>query len=280
MSDNSAQIEYWNGPGAERWVGYQADFDRLVRPFGQAALDLLSPQPGERILDIGCGAGETTLKLGERVGPRGEVVGLDVSAPLLELARRQADKHANVRFVLGDAATARFATPFDALFSRFGVMFFSDPVAAFQNLRGALAPSARVAFACWRSLAENPWSLLALEAVRPILPDAWTPPQPDAPGPFAFADPKRVEGVLRGAGFERIVCESHEVPVVLSTTGLDAAADLLLRVGPASRLLADRDAATMARARDAVLEALRRTYSGPDVVMSGRGWLVSARTPA
>jgi SAM-dependent methyltransferase len=280
MSDNRSQIEYWNGPGAERWVGYQAEFDRLVRPFGQAALDRLSPQPGERILDVGCGAGETTLRLAEQVAPHGEVVGLDVSAPLLELARRRAEDLNNARFVLGDAATERFATPFRALYSRFGVMFFADPVGAFRNLRGALDRGGRLVFACWRALEENDWCTLALAAVRIVVPDAPEPFQPDVPGPFAFADPRRIETVLRAAGFEQIATEPHDAAVVLSTTGIEAAADILLRVGPASRLVVDRDAATIARARDAVLDALRPAHSGPHVAMSGRAWLVSARAPA
>src|SRR5467141_281082 len=152
---NTAQIEYWNGGAAETWVAQQERLDRQLDPLGRAALRALAPRPGEHVLDVGCGSGQTALQLADAVGPGGRVVGLDLSSQLLAAARRR-NPSAHVAFERADAQTHAFDQPFDAIYSRFGVMFFADPVAAFANLRRALKPGGRMAFVCWRAESENP----------------------------------------------------------------------------------------------------------------------------
>src|SRR5262245_32041492 len=148
------QREYWNGPAAERWICAREQMDRQVQGITAAALAFAEPRAGERVLDVGCGCGTTSILLHQRVAPGGSVHGVDISAPMLAVAAARAPQ---IQFTVADAAIARFSTPFDLAFSRFGVMFFSDPPAAFGNLRAALAPVGRLVFACWRDPAENPW---------------------------------------------------------------------------------------------------------------------------
>jgi SAM-dependent methyltransferase len=277
--DNREQIDYWNGPAAERWVRHQVTLDRGLAPFGRAALERLAAQPGERILDIGCGAGATLLELAPAVGSAGEAVGIDPSRPLLELARTRAATAglSNVTLLEADAAHHAFAPSFHALFSRFGVMFFVDPVRAFQNLKGALAPGGRLAFACWQGVTANPWYALPLTAARQALGELPPMPDGDAPGPFAFADPERVRRILAGAGFAHVALEPFHAPVLMSDAGVEGAVDFALRVGPVARLYAD----LAERERDAVRRELRSLLApwltGDTLSLGGGVWLVSAR---
>ena len=164
---NAQQATYWNEGAGPTWVELQAPLDRQLAPLGQAAMAALAPKPGERILDIGCGAGNTTLELARAVAPDGRVTGADISHTLLEVARRRGADMAGVRFVEADVQVHSFEPGgFDAVFSRFGVMFFSDPTAAFVNIRRALKPGGRLAFVCWRTPAENPIMSLPMAASR------------------------------------------------------------------------------------------------------------------
>ena len=197
-SANAAQIDYWNTVAGETWARFQEQLDRQVEPLGLAAMDALAPSDGEHVIDIGCGCGQTSLALASRVAPTGTVVGVDISKPMLEVARRRPRPTATsaLTFRQLDAQTDDLGrVVFDAAFSRFGVMFFSDPVAAFANIKASLKPSGRLAFVCWRSLAENPWMQAPLQAALPFIPPV-TPPDPTAPGPFAFADADRVRAIL------------------------------------------------------------------------------------
>jgi SAM-dependent methyltransferase len=280
--DNREQIDYWNGAAAERWVQSQADIDRALGPFGREAIDRLAPREGERILDVGCGSGDTLLELARRVGDTGEIVGVDASRPLLERARARLQGTPRVQLLEADVSSHSWQPQFDALFSRFGVMFFSDPVAAFVNLRHALAPGGRLGFACWQSLDDNPWCALPLMAALPVLdppPPAPPPPAPvpHAPGPFAFADPRHVRRVLAAAGYARIELSSHRAPVVLSEAGLDPAVDFALRVGPVARLVAERSDAIRDIIRQRLRSALASATTGRTVALDGAVWLVSAR---
>ena len=183
------------------WAEVREPLELQLAPLGRHALAALAPQPGESVLDIGCGGGETALALARAVAPDGTVVGVDLSAAVLAFAERAAEGCARVRFVQADAQLFPFEpASFDAAFSRFGVMFFADPTAAFINIRRSLRPNGRLAFVCWRALEENPLDILPLSAAS-----AHLPPQPahdpDAPGPFAFANPDRVRGILESAGF-------------------------------------------------------------------------------
>ncbi|HWP64645.1 MAG TPA: class I SAM-dependent methyltransferase [Candidatus Limnocylindria bacterium] len=278
---NQAQIDYWNGPSGTKWTRQQAELDRLLDELGRAAMDRLDPPPGARVIDVGCGCGATTLALAERVGARGRVLGVDVSAPMLERARERARSLANVELVQADAQTYPFEPgAADALYSRFGVMFFADPTVAFANLRRGLRPGGALAFICWQELTKNPWCLVTLGALAHHVPLP-PPPAPGEPGPFSFGDAARVRGILEGAGWTEIELTAHEQALSLGMTGtLDDAARFSIETGPASRFLVDVAPDVIERVRDAVREALA-PFEGPDGVrVGGACWIVSARNPS
>jgi SAM-dependent methyltransferase len=185
------------------WAEVRESLELQLAPLGQRALAALAPRPGESIVDIGCGGGETTLELARAVAPDGTVMGIDLSAAVLAFARRAAEGSQRVRFVAADAQAYPFEpASFDAAFSRFGVMFFGDPMAAFTNIYRSLKPNGRLAFVCWRALEQNPLDLVPLRAASPHLPPQPTH-DPEAPGPFAFADADRVRGILEARASQR-----------------------------------------------------------------------------
>src|SRR6266550_4687334 len=202
LADNSEQIAEWNGALGQRWVAMQQEIDRIVVPFGDAALKAAAPQPGERVIDIGCGCGDTSIEIARIVGAAGAVLGIDVSQPMLEVARSSGAlaKCAHLTFRDGDASEAELPTNTDLLFSRFGVMFFSQPAQAFSHLRQSLRPGGRCVFVCWRAPRDNAWAMTPLSAARTAMGVTPTPADPNAPGPFAFADADRVRALLSGAG--------------------------------------------------------------------------------
>src|SRR5215472_9815352 len=232
---NAAQIDYWNAGAGASWSAQQEALDAELQTWGETAMAALAPRPGERLIDVGCGCGATTLMLADRVGATGRVLGADISAPMLEVARRRAAAAglAHAAFAQVDAQTHRFE-PADGVFSRFGVMFFADPVAAFANLRSALTGQGRVAFVCWRAPEHNPWMTAPMAAIAPLLPPT-PPPTPGAPGPFAFADGERVRGILQGAGFAKIEVEQHDLKT--GWGDLEASVRISLSVGPAGAAL-------------------------------------------
>lgn len=278
-NDNSTK-ESWQGAVADRWVQHQQRLDEMMRAFGQAAQMTLAASSGEWVVDVGCGAGTTTLELAQSVGPAGGACGIDVSEPLLQRARERAAAAAasNVQFVLADASTHRFERGFDALYSRFGVMFFSDPVAAFNNLHGALHRSGRLAFVCWQALERNPWVHLPLLAARAAAPDAPVPPilQPGQPGPFSFGDHEYVNDSLRAAGFRHVDITAFERPIHLGTSTRDAA-DFCMQIGPASRLASEADPNLAPKIYDAVIKALEPFASARGVWVDAATYVVSAR---
>ncbi len=271
---NADQVEYWNSAAGETWVRYQDQLDRQIAPLGRAAMRALSPVAGERILDIGCGCGQTSLELGVAVGAQGAVTGVDISQLMLGLARTRPlpSGAAAPVFVEADAQTAELGR-FDAAFSRFGVMFFADPVAAFRNIRAALKPAGRIAFACWRPMAENIWMRAPLEAALPFLPEQ-PPADPLAPGPFAFADPERLRGILGEAGFKDVSIAPHDD--MIGSGGIEASVELALRVGPLARAL--REAPEVGAVLDAPMRAALARYLTPEGVvrMPAAIWVVTA----
>jgi SAM-dependent methyltransferase len=277
---NRAQTAYWNEQAGPRWVALQRDLDAELEVFGLAAADALGLAPGDRVLDVGCGAGATTLMLAARVRP-GHVLGVDVSRPLLARARERAESADNVRFEQADAQTLAFAkASYDAVFSRFGVMFFADPVAAFRNLRAALRADGRLSFACWRAADENPSFTLPLQAALPFLPEPPAPPEPGAPGPFAFADRARIEAILDGAGYVDVAVTPYDTELVLAGhSDLERAVDLSLQLGPLSRALLQHTEATRALARSAVREAFLPHHGPAGVTLPAATWIVTARAP-
>ena len=198
---NADQLAFWNGLGGHTWVARQEHTDITLAPVTEALLAFATPHTGERVLDIGCGCGATTLEFARAVGPTGRVAALDISGPMLAEGRARAKTAGitNVAWQQVDAATAALG-PYDLLTSAFGLMFFGDPVGAFANMRGAARAGARMAFVCWRALTENPWMEVPMNAVSRHLPPR-PKPVPNAPGMFAFADPERVSDVLIAAGW-------------------------------------------------------------------------------
>jgi SAM-dependent methyltransferase len=278
-SSISDPLEYWNGPAAERWVRDQVDFDRMVGPFGDAAIEASKAGAGESVLDVGCGCGETVLGLASRVGPTGRVVGVDLSVPMLTRAKERCRERSNVSFLEGDASKVIPEQPaFDLAFSRFGVMFFTDPVVAFRRIHAALRPTGRLSFVCWRSLDANPWAAVPFDAaMRAVGRPEPTPP--DAPGPFSFADPARVRGILEAAGFRDVSAASFESEVGFGPAStLDEAATAIVRLGPVARLLADRDEEARSRAIAAIREVLPPYVDARgEPRLKGAAWVVTAR---
>ena len=272
---NAAQIDYWNATAGQTWAAFQAQLDRQLEPLGVEAMRVLAPVPGDHILDIGCGCGHTSFALAERVRPSGTVVGVDISQPMLTVAKGRSqtpNPHAPV-FRQADAQTDDLGTAaFDGAFSRFGVMFFSDPVAAFANIRQALKPAGRLAFVCWRSLDENPWMSVPLEAARPLLPPL-PPAEPSTTGPFAFADPSHVRAILAEAGFGAIAITPFDARI--GSGGLEETVALCRRVGPLGAALRDNPDRTE-DVLGVVREALAAYLSPMGVLMPAAVWIVSA----
>jgi SAM-dependent methyltransferase len=278
---NAEQIRYWNDTAGAKWTAFQEVLDEQLRALGRRAMDRAAVAPHERVIDVGCGCGDTTIELGRRVGPDGTVVGIDLSTPMLEraVAQARAAQLPNVRFETADAQTHRFPSgQCDLVFSRFGVMFFADPAAAFSNLGTALRPGGRVAFVCWQSLLENPWLSVPLQvAARYItLPP---PPAPGTPGPFSFADAERVRTILARAGFAEIAfADLREVLTIGGGASLDRTVVFLLEgVGPTSAALREADPAVRPKVAAAVREALAPFQTEAGVQMGSAAWIVTAR---
>lgn len=271
------QVAFWSGPGGENWVAAQDRMEAMLVPVADAILAKAAAQPGERVLDIGCGYGITAARLAQAVGPAGHVIGLDVSPPMLALARTRTAGLTNIEWVEADATTHAFPpASIDLLFSRFGVMFFGDPVAAFTNLRKAARPTGRLVFACWRGLEENPWLHVPRRAVAAhvALPP---PPELDDPGMLSFADPARVSRILTQAGFTAPTFEKADFDIdVGAGRGLDDAVAHMLSMRPIRAALEDAPEPARAAAADAVREALAPHVTGGRVALGGAIWLVTA----
>jgi SAM-dependent methyltransferase len=275
-TDNAAQIDYWNATAGQTWARHQEQLDRQIEPLGLEAMRSLAPAPGEWILDIGCGCGQTSLELATRVTASGAVTGVDISVPMLKVARARVvpTGAATPEFRQVDAQTGDLGEGFyDAIYSRFGVMFFSDPVAAFANLRKALKPEGRLAFVCWRPFQENLWMRAPMEAAQPFLPPS-PPSDPTAPGPFAFADSDRVRSILAGAGFSDVML--HAFNTSIGGSNLDQSVNLAFRVGPLGAVLREQPdlASTVA---GAVRAALSGYVTPSGVLMPAAVWIVQAR---
>ncbi len=290
MSDPTGMAEHWNGRLGQAWVRRQETLDRVLRPLGRMAMDAAALQAGARVIDVGCGCGATTLELAERVGASGRVLAVDVSAPMLARAEERLTEGALrdvVEVALADAATHAFSPgAYDAIVSRFGVMFFERPAEAFTNLRRALRKDGTLAFVCWRPLAENAWAAVPLAAVASVaaLPESGPP---DAPGPFAFADPDRVRSILGAAGFVDVTVAPRDVELPIGPDGPGTRFEEVVayanEIGPAARAMADLDEEARARARGAVEDALRalpaREAADESRWLAGAVWLATARSP-
>jgi SAM-dependent methyltransferase len=274
------QAAYWNGPGGRRWTGRGETPDAVFAPIAEMLYARARVSPGERVIDVGCGCGATTLEIAARVGVAGRVVGLDVSAPMIARARERAGATSAVEFILADATTHRFAPGWaNLLFSRFGLTFFADPVLSFANLRKGLARGGRTAFACWREAKRNPWQMIPLKAAcrhAPRLPDLG----PEDPGPFSFADERRVRRILSSAGFEKIALTPVDLELdIAAGGGLEAALAASQQIGAAARALEGQPDDLRAAALAEIRAALAPLQRGMSVPLGAAIWIVEAVNP-
>jgi SAM-dependent methyltransferase len=280
-ADNAAQAEYWNSSAGRKWTDHQEHQDQVLRPVSDRLIAAADPKPGERVIDVGCGCGATTIDFATRVSPGGEVLGLDISEPMLARARERAPKHLPIRFELADATVYDFEPEAaDLAASRFGVMFFADPTKSFANLRKGLKPKGRLAFACWREAKQNPFFILPLREAgkhAPPLPET----DPEAPGPFAFANEARVRRILSDAGYADIVLKAHELELDIAVgRGLDAAVEAAMTIGPTSRMLDGQSEAVRAAAAKDIRKALAAHMRGGSAPLGAAIWIVTATNPA
>ena len=280
---NATQIEFWNGETGQNWVSHDALMEAMLQPLGEAVMDNLSPKPGEHVLDIGCGCGHTSLSLADRVGAEGSVTGIDISAPMLAVASPLAAEHnaghRSVQFLEADAQTHRF-TPerYDAAFSRFGVMFFEDPVAAFTNIRASLRPSGRLAFCCWQPRTVNPFMTVPAMAALELLP---APPEipPRTPGPFAFEEADYVTEILNKAAFEHVAVTPLRQPLTFGRgMSLEDIVERLVEIGPIAQMVREAPEDLQQPVRDKVVDAVAPFYqAGAGMTLEGQFWLVTAK---
>ena len=277
---NKDQSDYWNGEVGQRWATHHRALDTAFAPFTEALFDRAALAPGARVLDIGCGAGDTALIAARQVGSGGHVTAADLSEPLLAVGRERAAQEAPgaaaIEWLRADAQDHAFGTRFDHALSRFGVMFFEDSAAAFANIRRALVTGGRLRFLCWRSMAENQWVTLARDAVLPLLPEV-EPPQPGAPGPFRFAAPDSALPILEAAGFRAIECQPVNRAMQLGDTP-EAAASFAATRGPIARLLRERDPALQEAALKSITGLFTDRFGSGPVSLGAACWLITART--
>ncbi len=279
---NAEQIEFWNSDGGTNFVRHQTALDGMLGPYGLKAMQAGGLKHGDVVLDIGCGCGDSSIEMSRRVGTTGEVVGVDISEVMLQRAEDLAahQELTNVFFELADVEVdPMHRDSFDLAFSRFGIMFFNDPVAALRNVHKVLHDEGRLAFACWQTLDKSPWIALQMKSVIPLLAEEDRPPpaDPNAPGPFSFGDPDRLNGVLKQAGFGNIKMEPYAPSVALfGLKDMEEVLDFALEVGPAKAFFAEMNAKTKAMARDAVREAYQPYLTDKGVVMEAAAWIVTA----
>jgi ubiquinone/menaquinone biosynthesis C-methylase UbiE len=272
---NDDQTALWNGSAGQAWVDTRELLDQLWAPIERLLVESLRCGSDERVLDVGCGTGATTLAAARQLGAGGHAVGLDLSAPMIDVARDRARREGSTAtFICADAQSYSFeASSFDVLLSRFGVMFFDDPVRAFNNLRSAARDGAALRFIAWRGPGENPFMTTAERAAAPLLPQI-PARQPDAPGQFAFADAQRVRRILEESGWREIEARPIDVACTFPESELIR---YVTRLGPLSRILHDADDKT----RTHVIETVRRAFdeyvSGADVRFVAACWWVGAR---
>jgi SAM-dependent methyltransferase len=277
---NTDQADYWNGEAARHWLAYQQRYDEMGRPFTVRLMDAIRVAAPRAVLDVGCGCGATTLAAGRLVGAEGRVLGIDLSAPLIGRARVRAVAMDQwwVRFESGDAQHHPFEPEgFDAAISRFGLMFFSDPVAGFANILGALRRGGRLAFVCWQGALSNEWITVPGAVLRSYVGGADVGPA-DAPGPFALADQHRVVGILHEAGFADVTVEPLHEPLLLGREPQETA-EFLKDAGPLRRMLDGADPDTIATCTDKLVETLAMYRSDGGIHLRSAAWLVVAHRP-
>ncbi len=274
---NEYQRERWNGIDGEYWTSHQDRLDRTLTPVLAPLLAFAAPRAGSTVIDAGCGCGATTIELARAVGPSGRVIAIDLSGPMLAVAAQRLRPFAHATCRLGDATELPLGDlGADLIVSRFGVMFFGDPVAAFANLRTALAQGGRLRFACWRPIQENPWLQIPLHAVYEHVPRL-PKPDPEEPGPFSLGDPARVTRILTAAGFSAAAFTPLDIEMDLAAGGtLDDAVLQSSAMGPAKKALVDQPDDVRAAALESIRRVLTPHASAAGVKLPGAVWLVAA----
>jgi SAM-dependent methyltransferase len=276
---NEEMRRHWNVEGGGVWVREQERMDRFLVPFAQAVLAAGSPFPGDRVLDVGCGCGATTLSFSQLVGETGWVTGIDLSRPMLDRARERVATmgFTNVELVEADAQTWDGADAgYDLVASRFGVMFFDEPVTAFANLRRLTRPDGRLAFVAWRPESENVWTALPVQVARSVRADAPPPADPRRPGPFAFGDDLRVWAVLDAGGWTEVHVAPFDTRMRMGAD-LDQAVDRAMKGSGVQAVLRGADDDTADRVAAAMRDALLPYVSDSGVTLPAAAWVVTAR---
>jgi SAM-dependent methyltransferase len=282
---NEEAIEAWNGVLFDRFVQFRHLVVAGLGPHGEEALRSYPPKTGDRVLDLGCGFGDTTQRLAELVGPEGEAVGIDAAERFVETAREEAEAAGvgNVRFMTGDVQAAELGERFDYAFSRFGTMFFANPVAALQNVRRALRPGGGLCMVVWRRKLDNPWVHRAELVVDKYLTEPEDSDEPTCgPGPFSMADADTTSGILLSAGFEDITLRRCDLDYLVGRD-LDETVALVMALGPAGEVirLAGDEAERIRPRLAAEIRGVLSEYAGPDgVKANASSWIVSATAPA
>jgi SAM-dependent methyltransferase len=270
-SANQPQIDLWDGRVGAKWAEMHAALDAMFAPAAAILAARAAPVAGLRVLDVGCGNGDLCARL---LAQGADVTGIDLSHAMLSVAAARTQGKATL--VRADIADWCAAEPFDLAVSQFGLMFFSDPVAAFAAIAANLRGNARLVFTCWRGMADNGWAAIPLQAIQDLLPRS-APSDPEAPGPFSFADPAHIETILTASGFAGISIAAHDFDVCFAATGgVAAAVDLALQIGPASSALGGTDKAVRREAAERLRAALSRHEKDGAVALGGAIWLVEA----
>lgn len=276
---NEDQREYWTETRGPTWLARETGLARSSQAFTDAAIATANVRPGERILDVGCGPGRTTLRLAELAGPQGSALGLDISTLFVDFANKRAPD--NVTYVAADAQTYDFDGDFDLVFSQFGVMFFEDPVAAFANLRTALRPGGRMVLCVWHEPSNQQWQMVPVAAMAPALGGMPPPPPPaDGPpplGPFALADERRTRQVLGDAGFSDINLVRVDAEMAFPIAELEDWSEFFGNMGPLGDAYRAADDAARRQAFEAMRDAMQPFVKGDDVQLPGTVWIVSAK---
>jgi len=272
------QIAYWNDLGGKKWLAAQVQTDLMLAPASELLMERAAIELGMCVLDIGCGCGATTIDLAKTVGAEGKVIGIDVSAPMAAFAQDRLREYPQARLVAADASTYPFSPFADIAVSRFGVMFFGEPISSFANIRRGLKPHGRLVFLCWRKFEENVWMKVPLHAAY----DAGVPrmprPGPEDPGPFSFADPSRVASILTQAGFAPPRFSKADIDFDIATGGgLQAAVRQSLLIGATSRALKDQPEELKVAAGRAIEAALQPYAQGQSVRMAAAIWVVESQ---
>ncbi|WP_028351907.1 class I SAM-dependent methyltransferase [Bradyrhizobium murdochi] len=272
------QARLWNGPAGRGWVEARHVLEEMFRPFEDLLVQVVSEAAASCVLDVGCGTGATTLAAARALGTKGYCTGIDLSEPMIAVARARAALDGQpASFICADAQTHAFApASFDMIISRLGVMFFADPVQAFANLRQAARPDARLRFIAWRGAAENPFMTTAERAAKPLLPDL-PARRPEGPGQFAFADQRRIETILAASGWTAIDIRPIDIVCSFQKTEL---ARYVGWLGPVGLFLQGADEGTRARVIETVSMAFEPYIRGPAVSFTAACWMVAAQAPA